>query len=161
MMKVSDLRDVVVVPTLTRLGLASPAAVALVLGTAVQESGLDAIDQHGPHIGPGRGFWQIEALTHADVTARILTRYPNLHERLSEIVGLWPTRTEQLATNLCYGAAICRLKYYLDPAPLPADGDLPGLAALWKRVYNTPLGHGTAEQWLKNYQTHVAEIMTA
>ena len=157
MMKVADLRDIVVVPTLTHLGLASPAAVALLLGTAVQESGCQAFRQMGG--GPARGLWQIEPATHDDVTARVLTRYPHLHARLSEIVGLWPTRTEQLATNLCYGAAICRLKYYLDPAPLPADGDLPGLAALWKRVYNTPLGKGTPEQWAKNFRAHVAHLI--
>lgn len=159
MMKVSDLRDVVVVPTLTHLGLASPAAVALVLGTAVQESGLDAIDQHGPHIGPGRGFWQIEALTHADVCDRIEARYPVLNHILLELAAPWPLPFDQVATNLCYAAAICRLKYYLDPQPLPVTPDPDDLAAYWKRAYNTPLGKGTPEQWAKNFRAHVAHLI--
>ena len=159
MMLLTDLRDTVVRPTLDRLGLGSPAAVALVLGTAVQESGLGALKQLGG--GPAKGFWQIEPFTHDDVTARIVTRYPPLHERLSEIVGLWPSRIEQLSTNLCYGAAICRLKYYLDPEPLPAADDIDGLAAVWKRIYNSPKGKGAPEQWAKNFRAHVAHILTA
>lgn len=158
-MLLRDLRDMVVRPTLERLGLASPAAVALVLGTAVEESGLGALKQLGG--GPARGFWQVEPATHDDVTARVVTRYPHLHERLSEIAGLWPSRIEQLATNLCYGAAICRLKYYLDPLPLPAADDIDALGVAYKRIYNTALGKGSAEKWAKNYRSHVAHIMTA
>ena len=159
MMLLTDLRDTVVRPTLDRLGLGSPAAIALVLGTAVQESGLGALKQLGG--GPARGFWQIEPFTHNDVVERLSILKPHLHERLSEIVGIWPSRIEQLSTNLCYGAAICRLKYYLIPEALPEAGDVDGLAAYWKTHFNTRLGKGRPEQWAKSFRQYVAHILTA
>ena len=53
---------------------------------------------------------------------------------------------ENLATNLMYGAAVCRLCYYRKPDALPAAGDIEGQAAFWKQHYNTLLGAGTVSK---------------
>ena len=55
----------VIRPALVKLRLQSPAAEALLLGTAVVESGLSALVQAGG--GPALGLYQIEPATHADI----------------------------------------------------------------------------------------------
>jgi hypothetical protein len=55
---------------------------------------------------------------------------------------------ENLATNLMYGAAVCRLCYYRKPDPLPEAGDVEAQGAFWKKHYNTPLGPGIAPKYV-------------
>ena len=57
---------------------------------------------------------------------------------------------ENLATNLNYGAAVCRLSYYRKPDALPAAGDIEAQAAFWKQHYKTPLGKGKVTKNVQN-----------
>ena len=59
---------------------------------------------------------------------------------------------ENLATNLMYGTAVCRLCYYHKPDALPAAGDIEGHAAFWKQHYNTLLGAGTVSKYVYKVQ---------
>jgi hypothetical protein len=54
---------------------------------------------------------------------------------------------EILATNLMYGAAVCRLCYYRNIDPLPEAGDVEGQGNFWKKHYNTPLVAGTVPKY--------------
>lgn len=146
MISASIFRERVVDPALFYLGLRSDAASDLVLGTALAESGLDAIAQNG---GPALGFFQIEPATHDDLWTNFLRGEPEMHDKLSRIAAEWPTVAAQLATNALYAAAICRLIYYRRPEPLPAPGDVAGYAAYWKLHYNTPAGKGTPEHFIE------------
>jgi hypothetical protein len=141
-------RDVIVRPTLQRIALWSPAAEALVLGTAIHESGLKYLRQVGG--GPGRSFYQIEPATHADVWANYLQHWPPLAQAVSILAA---TRTDdELEINLAYATAICRLLYRRAAPPLPAADDIDGLAAYWKAHYNTLLGKGRAADWAQHYR---------
>ena len=51
-------------------------------------------------------------------------------------------RTAGLDTNLAYATAMARMLYWRKPEALPAADDIPGLAAYWKRHYNTAAGRG-------------------
>jgi hypothetical protein len=77
-----------------------------------------------------------------------------LRAGLEALAALSPSRHRQLATNLCYATAICRLVYYRRREALPPADDLAGLAAYWKLFYNTPLGKGTEAQWILHYNTY-------
>lgn len=79
----SQLREYVIRPTLMAIGHGAPAAEELLLGTAIQESGL---------------------------------------------------------------------KYLRSPLPLPAAGDVEGMAAMWKQCYNSAGGAGSEEQYVKNWR---------
>jgi hypothetical protein len=46
-----------------------------------------------------------------------------------------------------YAAAMARLRYRRAPGRLPAAGDVAGMAAYWKRHYNTPLGRGVPAEF--------------
>ena len=153
MIDIDHFRLHVVRATLTYLRMWSAPAEELLLGTAVQESGLRYLRQFDA--GPARGVYQIEPATHDDIVKRYLKRRTALRERIDALAAPEPSRIDQLATNLAYATAICRLKYWMDPKPLPEADDIDGLAATWKRVYNTRLGKGKASEFAANYRRHV------
>ena len=64
---------------------------------------------------------------------------------------------ENLATNLMYGAAVCRLCYYRKPDALPEAGDIEGQGQYWKQHYNTPLGKGTVTKYVYKVQKNLKE----
>ncbi len=135
----------VVRPSLDSIGLWSPAAGRLLLGTAITESGLTWLAQKGG--GPARGVYQIDPATHDDIWANYLAYRDQLANRVSRLAGQRP-RHEQLAWNLGYATAIARLVYYRRPEPLPPADDLAGLARYWKAHFNTALGAGAPEDFL-------------
>lgn len=145
-----QLRTIVVRPSLERLGRHSPAAENLLMGTAVQESRLRYLRQLGG--GPALGLWQIEPATFADVYHRYLGARAELRRLVDDLVVPGVPLLEQLADNMRLGCAIARIKYAMDPAPLPAADDLEALARYWKRIYNTPAGAGTPAEFTRNYR---------
>ena len=159
MIDVKQFRELVVRPTLEHLDLWSEAAENLLVGTAVQESRLEFLQQHGG--GPALGVYQIEPATHLDVWENFL-RYRKgpsdnyLWNAVGNLAAPLPElpADEQLITNLAYATAIARIIYYRRPEPLPAADDIEGLAAYWKQHYNTPLGKGDPDEWADNYRRY-------
>ena len=144
----------VIRPALEKLGLWSTAAEELVLGTAIVESSLIYLRQHGD--GPALGLWQVEPATHDDLYANYLSYRQELSARLMELRAPALSMEENLASNLMYGAAVCRLCYYRQPGALPEAGDLEGQAAFWKQHYNTPLGAGTVGKYMRALSLELA-----
>ena len=46
-----------------------------------------------------------------------------------------------------YACAMARLKYSMDPMPLPDHNDIEAVYNYYKRIYNTPLGASTYEKF--------------
>ncbi len=145
---VGQFRANVVRPTLQGLNQWSEAAELLLLGTAVQESGLRFLAQLGG--GPALGLYQMEPATHSDIHSNFLAYRQGLSGLVAALLVPSMPRIEQLVWNLRYATAMARIHYLRDRAPLPAPNDIDGLGALWKRHYNTPAGAGTAEQFVLN-----------
>jgi hypothetical protein len=146
-----QLRLYVVEPALQQLGLYTPAACQLVVGTALTESRaryLDQIDKDNKP-GPAYGLWQMEGPTHDDIWASYLHYQPML---AGAVLRLGSSSEQSLQTNLLYGAALCRIHYLRVAEPLPAAGDAEAMARYWKAHYNTPKGAGTAEQALPHFR---------
>ncbi len=118
----TQLRQMVIKPALEKLGLWSTAAEELVLGTAIVESSLVYIRQHGA--GPALGLWQVEPTTHDDLHANYLSYRQELSSRLMDLQSPALSMDENLATNLMYDTAVCRLCYYRQPEALPEAGDI-------------------------------------
>lgn len=154
-----DLRLYVIRPALVQVGLWSPAAEDLVLGTAAVETAFAALDQQGrggeQELGPGLGFWQMERSTHDDIMVNYLAGRHDLADKLRTLRAPWPEPWRQLVTNLSYGAAMCRVKYLRSPMALPAEGDVAGYSAIWLKVYNGG-GAGTTQRFLDAWRTLVA-----
>jgi len=152
MFDIYQLRELVIAPTLKKLGMYSLAAENLLVGTAIQESrGGTYLKQIGG--GPAVGLYQIEPATAFDVLKRYLvdiapfvnaTHFDISKASDSEIM-------RRIMVDPVVSTAVCRIKYHMIPKPLPDADDLPGLGAYWKQYYNTPAGAGTVEEFIKNY----------
>jgi hypothetical protein len=148
----------VIAPALMALGLWSPEAENLVLGTACQESACGTyLAQNG---GPALGIFQMEPATHADIWENYLahdSRLSNFLLKSSGIAGFGVPPPPQIMTwNLRYAAAMCRIHYRRVKAALPAASDIQGQAEYWKAHYNTPLGRGTVQEYLQNWHRYSA-----
>ena len=155
MLSAIHLQDWVIAPALEKIGLWSRSAEELVLGTAIVESGLTYIRQWGE--GPALGLWQVEPSTQNDLYTNFLNYRPSLSFKINELRSAGLNLEENLATNLMYGAAICRLCYYRKSEPLPEAGDIEGQGQYWKQHYNTPLGKGTAIKYVYKVQKILEE----
>ena len=151
----------VIEPTLLHVGLYSLSAARLVLGTALVESRAAYLRQH-PR-GPALSIYQIEPPTFRWLWWEWLPEHrPGLRERCAELVGAWRATDpgRDLASNLCFATAMCRIRYLAVPAALPGAADLEGQARYWKRYYNTSGGKGRAEDYIAAYKKY-APIISA
>lgn len=127
------------------------AAERLIIGTMLTESLGDYVDQiTGPGdetLGPAVGFFQMEKATHDDIWVNWLHARPEIADKLYKLRAPWNTPFEQMAGNVYYAVAMCRLKYYRAPEKLPNPDDLEDIANYWKRWYNSHLGAGTIGQF--------------
>jgi len=141
------LRNEVVRPVLEHMNMWSQPAEDLVVGTAIVESGLRHLRQFSQ--GPALGIYQMEPDTASDCW-RYMRDRPDIAVKVQRLLSPWPSPKIQLIGNLNYATAICRVKYWMDPKPIPDD--LEGQAAIWKRVWNTPKGRGTAPRYILDYR---------
>jgi hypothetical protein len=141
----------IVRPTLIAVGAASDAAEMLLMGTAAQESNLVYTKQIG---GPALGYFQMEPATYDDCWTNYLHFRPDLAARVRAVRTAPGTASaDDLVTDHVYAAAMARVRYMRVAAPIPADPRL--IAAYWKQHYNTPLGAGTVEDFIGNWNRYL------
>ena len=127
--------DSIIAPALVALGLDTVQARQILLGTALQETGLRDIEQEGG--GPALGYFQMEPATQHDLQIWLRARHP---EWLECVEGL---------TGGVQEAAYARLLYERCPGAIPTE--IFGQATYYKHWYNTPLGKATVEEYLHNF----------
>jgi len=133
---------------LTEADLYSAGSLALLMGTAKQESNLEYIKQLGN--GPALGLFQMEPNTERDIWSNYLIYRGNLQTKINQITnhtfaGPW------LEWDIAYQILMCRIHYLRVKEPLPNSNDIQGLAEYWKKYYNTINGKGAVEEFIKNY----------
>tara|TARA_Y100001963_G_scaffold27340_1_gene37264 strand:- start:991 stop:1440 length:450 start_codon:yes stop_codon:yes gene_type:complete len=120
-------------------------AVNLIYETGMAESGYRALVQKGG--GPALSFFQIEPATAKD----IFNNYVEYREPLVEALihfGLDPMDLDfSVKTNIAIAICMCRFHYRRVPSAIPKTKE--GRAKYWKAHYNTELGRGTVEHYLK------------
>jgi len=153
----NQLIEYVIRPTLNHLDMYSEAAENLVLGTAMHESHLQYLHQIE---GPAIGLWQMEPVTHDDIWTNYINPRMNLKSLMRQLA---PAKymgkaidADEMHGNLFYACAMCRMHYYRRPERLPDKDDINGLANYWKKYYNTFMGKGKPEQFVKAYQSLIA-----
>ena len=159
--KAKQFKELIIDPTLKSIGLYSPEASDLLLGTALVESNLDYLKQLGG--GPALGYYQMEPATFDDLYNRYLKRgdKPEL-EFVVEMLMVRPhvrapvtDPVYQLITNLPFATAIARIKYLMVPSPIPGDAE--GQSRYWKEHYNTELGSGRVEDYMEKWNRYVVK----
>jgi hypothetical protein len=153
MLNVGQFRRLVVRPVLTHLALWSMGAENLLLGTAIQESGLRLLRQRSD--GPARGIYQIDPATDDEVHAGFLAERPALTAKVAALLAPLPLRAEQLACNLAYATAMARIIYLRCAEPLPAADDIAGLGRYWKQHFRAG-GAGSVPAFVLNYREFIA-----
>jgi len=133
----------------------SPSAVNLLLGTAAQES------HFGTYIaqikGPAMGVFQMEPDTEKDIWQNYLAYRESEIEKLHLIAGVTGPGGFHLWGNLIYQIMMARYHYRRQPGALPDADDIQGLAQYWKEYYNTFMGRGTVEEFIRNYKHFIGE----
>lgn len=148
MLHPKQFRELVIRPVIDAMGMGGEAAEQLLLGTALVESDLEWLKQMGG--GPALGVYQMEPATHDDIWLNWLVHSPGISIKMVPFrTGYNEAHAPDMVGNLYYATAMCRLHYYRRPEPLPAAGDLDGLAAYWKQWYNTPRGKGRPADFVK------------
>lgn len=142
-------------PVLETMGMVSENAVQLMIGTALQESRFEYLVQLEE--GPAVGFFQMEPATSEDIMYRYVQNkdhhFRDMVQTASQLVSPWNLSPAALRlhvlSNLRLQVVLARLKYYMVPAAIPDT--LAGQSKYWKQYYNTPLGAGTADEYMENY----------
>jgi len=137
--------------------LYSVAAVELLVGTALKESGGLRWRRQRNH-GPARGLFQMEGATYEDIWRNYLAFRPVLADAIRS--AFTPAggalAFEQITDDDAYAAVMARLKYLRVPAPLPPAGDVAAQAKYWKDHYNTKLGKGTVASYVETWSRYTA-----
>ena len=143
-----------IIKALVGIGKYSPNAVNLILGTIAQES---AFGKYRRQLGCGiaLGICQMETATFNDIVDNYLFYKKELKEKILKTCGVSEFNAEDLVENDMLAISMCRVHYLRFREPLPHENDIVGMAKLWKLRYNTPLGAGTEEEFVKNYNKYV------
>lgn len=150
-MNKKQLRDLIK-RVLVALDLHSESAENLLIGTAAQESALgEYIRQLGN--GPALGIFQMEPATFKDIVQNYLQYKPELAKLIMSVSGVNALRSEYLEYNLALSIAMCRVHYLRVSVTIPDN--LTGWAKYWKEYYNTRLGKGTEDEFIRNFKKHV------
>jgi hypothetical protein len=157
MIDVTQLKECIIIPVLTKLDLYSEAAVNLLLGTAAMESDMGTyLKQKGG--GPALGIYQMESSTHLDIWQNYLQYREELLKRTKKYL-IMDLGEDNLTGNLFYATAMARIHYYRSPMKLPAPHDIEGIAKMWRLVYNTNKGafsyNEATEKFIRKYNKYV------
>jgi hypothetical protein len=133
--------------SLQHMNLDSEDAREMIYRTGKAESGYRTLQQYGG--GPALGFFQMEPATAIDIWDNYVMYRPKYRDKLLSLGFDDGTLDFCLLSNVALQAAFCRLHYRRVPSALPKSGDIEGQAKYWKKYYNSHLGKGTIEHFMK------------
>lgn len=153
MINFEQLRDLIIVPSLSKLQLFSDAATNLMLFTCATES------RGGTYLkqikGKALGIFQMEPETHNDIWINYIRHRPTLLNMLGMHFNVIRIETEdRLVYDLAYATAMARIQYLRVKEPLPKADDIEGLWEYYKAHYNTPLGKAKKTESIKAYKEY-------
>lgn len=130
----------------------SQAAINLLLGTYATESIIDGQTHLRQINGPALGIFQMEPATFA----WIQDVHYNHKTRTTAIPAVACALFADIEWNLKLAIIMARLCYwYKTPEPLPPADDLISLASYYKTWYNSLLGHGSVQKFIRDYQAYM------
>jgi hypothetical protein len=115
----------------------------LIVETATTETGLGRIKD--TTLGAGMGICQFDKMPFYDIRKRSAKYKEKIYEELGVDIDL--VEWEHLRYNSFLSLLFCRLFY--KPIPKQIPDDIKERAIYWKKYYNTELGKGTAEHYLR------------
>lgn len=152
----ADLMQQAIKPTLEYLGIHSPAAEKLLLGTAAQASGFDPFCRSNK----GIGIYQITSEQHRSIWDGYLAFIPDLASKVRGLASqhqFLNNPDQELAVNLSYSTAIAWIIYLRSDHLLPAADDADGLGLFWKNHFSHPQKRPSNQKkfarWIRDHCT--------
>ncbi len=134
--------------------LDSPDAVELLLFTAAHESKMGTYLKQ-LNGGPAKGLFQIEPATWEDAFENYLKYRPTLYDAVQTFdVPKLPDVVNMMG-NLPLQIVMARVIYMRVSEPLPDRYNIPGMAAYYKKYWNTQVGSATVDAAIKSYNKYV------
>ncbi len=158
MIDIPQLRQHVIDPTLQQTGLYSLDASQLLIATALIESRLTYLHQIE---GSALAIMQIESSTYQDLKLRVGRYHNEIYQKILKVLNMsiLPSNPYFLCGNLTASVIFARLKYYLDPRPLPKHDDFAAIANYHKDIYNTNLGKTDPLESIELLQTYKTVLL--
>lgn len=153
-------KEAVIVPTLIELGVNSAAACNLLLGTAIQESGLGFSI---PICHRGHGMYQISSQVHQDVWDNYLSYDPDLASCVRGLASQRHFLTDphrELTTNLSYATAIAWYTYIHYGLPPSLSDSIDELAENWAKYFPSQ-SVASSSCFVKNFKHHTESVVAA
>lgn len=145
-----DLRQLVISDTLHYLGDWTQSAENLLLGTAIQESGLGFCLKTGRRLG----LYHITPSAHRAVWDHYLVKLPEKASRVRGLAGQHSFTANphiELITNLRYATAIAWCIYLKAGCKLAGMESIEQLAEIWhSQFHNQP--SGSTREFIRNYR---------
>lgn len=129
-----ELSHYVIRPTLIYIGRHCAGAEALLLGIAASQSGLGS----ALHGGDGLGLYRIDSLRHQTLWDHYLALDPELASLVRGLASQHAFLSGpdlELTVNLRYATAIAWLMVEQRHPPLPDEGDVLGMARIWRDTF--------------------------
>ena len=138
-----------IINTISDINLYSADAVCLLMGTCAQESHMGKYRRQIGG-GPALGIFQMEPATFRDIIDNYLRYKPELQEKIKKTAGVDCFDSNDLIDNDRLAICFARIHYLRIKEAIPSN--LAGWSWYWKKYYNTPLGKGTEEEFIRNFQ---------
>lgn len=151
MIKLSQFREHIIVPTLSMLQLYSADAEELLVFTCAAES--DGGSLLVQVKGPALGIYQMEPNTYTDIWQNYIKSRSALLSLIAinfDAPRLPPP--ERMVYDLKYATVMARIHYLRVKDALPKAGDVDAMWEYYKKYYNTPLGKAKKEKAVEDYK---------
>jgi hypothetical protein len=102
--------------------------------------------------GGALGIYQMEKQTYYDIFDNFLKYRDQLKADLFQAIGVdrMPD-PNRMIWDMKLATAMCRIFFLRFSEPLPEHSNIHDIAIYWKKYYNTTLGKGTTEAFIKDY----------
>jgi len=153
-MNANQLRELIIRPTLKKIGFSSDNAEELLLFTCAVESDFGYyIAQVG---GSALGIYQCEPDTHEDIWKNYIRFRPEIWNTMQAWFQFHTMPAHNLLMiRIDYATAVARIHYLRVKEALPNKGDIDGLWAYYKKYYNTESGKAEKEKSIAKYKRYV------
>lgn len=155
----AQLKDIIIRPALSAIGLCSDNAIQLLLGTAAQETQLGRylVQTNITPYNGGIGIYQMQAPSYVHIWGRHVDSSISMKAKMKLYLGYeGMPMASRMASDLALSTIMARLFYANVLERLPDEKDVPAMARYWKLYWNTMAGKGTQDQFIDNYKEYVA-----
>ena len=154
-MDVNQLKNYVIIPSISAIGMYSVEAVQLLLMTCATETHLGQyIKQANLGYNDGAfGIYQQQALSYNELYDNLITPSQSMTAKMRlylNYVGKPPV--QRLMTDCALATIMARMFYHNIPEPIPEATNVEALAYYYKKYYNTEMGKAKVPEVITAYK---------